>query len=227
MGRHDYYPFGPEIPRSGQADEPTKKYTGHERDPNSRADYMLGWTYLCPFMRFATLDPARDWWSLYANGSRARHGEACHTLEFNSSHPRQAPGGGDRSAHIPFRTDKQGLMNQEKGWVEIKSEEELEALLDLTLGFHDSVPVDLRWQGAEFVNSQGNLGLDGYGDLAVTVQMQHLPLAKLELSFENVVSFSYRYDRDLEAQVTGLPEGLSVKFGNLEIEAFRLFYRKI
>ena len=66
VGRHDYYPFGLEIPRSGQADEPTKKYTGHERDPNGRADYMLGRTYLYPFMRFATPDPARDGWSLYA-----------------------------------------------------------------------------------------------------------------------------------------------------------------
>ena len=66
VGRHDYYPFGLEIPRSGQADEPTKKYTGHERDSNGRADYMLGRTYLYPFMRFATPDPARDGWSLYA-----------------------------------------------------------------------------------------------------------------------------------------------------------------
>ena len=66
VGRHDYYPFGLEIPRGGQADEPTKKYTGHERDPNGRADYMLGRTYLYPFMRFATPDPARDGWSLYA-----------------------------------------------------------------------------------------------------------------------------------------------------------------
>ena len=33
---------------------------------NGRADYMLGRTYLYPFMRFATPDPARDGWSLYA-----------------------------------------------------------------------------------------------------------------------------------------------------------------
>ncbi len=66
VGRHDYYPYGAEIPRTGQADEPTKKYTGHERDPHGLADYMLGRTYLYPFMRFATPDVARDGWNLYA-----------------------------------------------------------------------------------------------------------------------------------------------------------------
>ncbi len=59
-------PFGAEIPRTDQADEPTKKYTGHERDPHGLADYMLGRTYLYPFMRFATPDVARDGWNLYA-----------------------------------------------------------------------------------------------------------------------------------------------------------------
>ncbi len=65
VGRHDYYAYGAEVPRSGQADEPTKKYTGHERDPHGLADYMLGRTYLYPFMRFATPDGARDGWNLY------------------------------------------------------------------------------------------------------------------------------------------------------------------
>ena len=36
-----------------------------KRDPHGLADYMLGRTYLYPFMRFATPDVARDGWNLY------------------------------------------------------------------------------------------------------------------------------------------------------------------
>jgi RHS repeat-associated protein len=65
-GRHDYYPFGHEIPRSGQVDEPTVKFTGHQRDAHGLSDYMLGRTCLWPLRRFASVDPARDGWNLYA-----------------------------------------------------------------------------------------------------------------------------------------------------------------
>jgi RHS repeat-associated protein len=65
-GRHDYYPFGHEIPRPNQVDEPTVKFTGHQRDVHGLSDYMLGRTCLWPLRRFASVDPARDGWNLYA-----------------------------------------------------------------------------------------------------------------------------------------------------------------
>ncbi len=45
-GRHDYYPFGLEVERGNQVDEPVSKFTGHERDPHGLSDYMLGRTRL-------------------------------------------------------------------------------------------------------------------------------------------------------------------------------------
>ncbi|MCP3996564.1 MAG: hypothetical protein GY722_16135, partial [bacterium] len=42
------------------------KFTGHERDYSNLTDYMLGRTYLYPKFRFASPDPARDGWNLYA-----------------------------------------------------------------------------------------------------------------------------------------------------------------
>lgn len=65
VGRHHYYPFG-QPARAVGVDEPTVKFTGHERDAHGLSDYMLGRTYLHPFGRFATPDPARDGWNLYA-----------------------------------------------------------------------------------------------------------------------------------------------------------------
>ena len=65
-GRHDYYAFGGEVPRTGQVDEPMVKYTGHQRDAHGLSDYMLGRTCLWPLRRFASVDPARDGWNLYA-----------------------------------------------------------------------------------------------------------------------------------------------------------------
>ncbi|MCP3997464.1 MAG: hypothetical protein GY722_20755, partial [bacterium] len=66
QGRHDYYPFGTEVPRGGQVDEPVVKFTGHERDPHGLADYMLGRTYFFTWARFGSVDKARDGWNLYA-----------------------------------------------------------------------------------------------------------------------------------------------------------------
>ena len=65
-GRHDYYAFGGEVPRTGQVDEPMVKYTGHQRDAHGLSDYMLGRTCLWPLRRFASVDPARYGWNLYA-----------------------------------------------------------------------------------------------------------------------------------------------------------------
>ena len=65
-GRSDFYPFGQETPRTGQVDEPTVKFTGHLRDAHGLSDYMLGRTCLWPLRRFASVDPARDGWNLYA-----------------------------------------------------------------------------------------------------------------------------------------------------------------
>ncbi len=66
LGRHDYYPFGQELYRENQADDRMHKFTGHERDYSNLTDYMLGRTYLYPKFRFASPDPARDGWNLYA-----------------------------------------------------------------------------------------------------------------------------------------------------------------
>ncbi len=65
-GRHDYYPFGLEVLRGNQVDEPVEKFTGHERDPHGLSDYMLGRTYFYPWARFGSVDKARDGWNLYA-----------------------------------------------------------------------------------------------------------------------------------------------------------------
>ncbi|MCP3994787.1 MAG: RHS repeat-associated core domain-containing protein, partial [bacterium] len=66
VGRHDYYPFGQELYRENQSDDRLHKFTGHERDYSNLTDYMLGRTYLYPKFRFASPDPARDGWNLYA-----------------------------------------------------------------------------------------------------------------------------------------------------------------
>ena len=82
FSRHDYYPFGTEIEdtnpiltddfESGDLrywleskHEPRVEYTGHERDANGLTDYMKARTYLYPFFRFGSLDPARDGWNPY------------------------------------------------------------------------------------------------------------------------------------------------------------------
>ena len=65
-GRHDFYPYGQETPRTGQVDEPSVKFTGHLRDAHGLSDYMLGRTCLWPLRRFASVDPGRDGWNLYA-----------------------------------------------------------------------------------------------------------------------------------------------------------------
>ena len=66
-GRHNYYPFGSEVPPSGSSyDDRICKYTSHERDRNGATDYMLGRTYFYPVKRFSTVDPGRDGWNLYA-----------------------------------------------------------------------------------------------------------------------------------------------------------------
>jgi len=42
------------------------KFTGHQRDAHGLSDYMLGRTCLWPLRRFASVDPGRDGWNLYA-----------------------------------------------------------------------------------------------------------------------------------------------------------------
>ena len=61
-----YYPYGRFVFAGASIPEPTPGFTGHERDGNSSSIYMLGRTYLEPFFRFASPDPARDGWNLYA-----------------------------------------------------------------------------------------------------------------------------------------------------------------
>lgn len=70
-GRHFYYPYGLYVERGPQIVENTVRFTGHERDPHLLSDYMLGRTYLYPFMRFASVDPARDGWNLYGYASNS------------------------------------------------------------------------------------------------------------------------------------------------------------
>ncbi|MCP3964452.1 MAG: hypothetical protein GY719_42025 [bacterium] len=64
-GWRHFYPFGAAVSTSSGVDESTVKFTGHERDPNNLTDYKLARTYLFPFGRFASVDPARDGWNLY------------------------------------------------------------------------------------------------------------------------------------------------------------------
>ena len=65
-GKHDYYPFGQETPNNPLHHDPTVKFTGHQRDLHGLSDYMLGRTCLFRLRRFASVDPARDGWNLYA-----------------------------------------------------------------------------------------------------------------------------------------------------------------
>ena len=66
IGESDYFPFGEEVAGGAPYDEPTVKFTGHQRDLHGFSDYMLGRSYLFPLRRFASVDPARDGWNLYA-----------------------------------------------------------------------------------------------------------------------------------------------------------------
>jgi RHS repeat-associated protein len=52
-------------------DEQTVKFTGHQRDAHGLSDYMLGRTCLWPLRRFASVDPARTGWNLYAYASNS------------------------------------------------------------------------------------------------------------------------------------------------------------
>jgi RHS repeat-associated protein len=63
-GEHHYYPYG-RYAGGSQEKESTFEFTGHERDVHGLTDYMLGRTYVHPYMRFASVDRARDGWNLY------------------------------------------------------------------------------------------------------------------------------------------------------------------
>ena len=65
-GWRHFYPYGTGVSSSSGDDEPTVKFTGHERDPHNLTDYMMGRTYLFPFGRFASIDhQGKDGWNLY------------------------------------------------------------------------------------------------------------------------------------------------------------------
>ncbi len=56
IGRHDYLPFGEEIPRPIPSTE-RKRFTGQERDTETRLDYFGARYYRAGIGRFTTVDP--------------------------------------------------------------------------------------------------------------------------------------------------------------------------
>ncbi len=67
--RQHFYPYGAQIAHGKAYDEPTVKFTGHQRDAHGLTDYMMGRTCAYPLFRFTSVDPGRDGWNLYSYGA--------------------------------------------------------------------------------------------------------------------------------------------------------------
>ena len=116
-------------------------------------------------------------------------------------------------------------MDSEGQWLSIEDAVAVEALLRLSVGFHDGVTDLARWVGQERVDEDGHLSLGGPGDLIIVVSSQLQAVPRLELRFGNVSRFLYNYSWDLVARVELGAEGLVAKFLNWEVSAESLRYR--
>jgi RHS repeat-associated protein len=59
VSRHDYYPFGGEIPVANQSDGESRKFTGKERDTETGLDYFGARYYSPAAGHFTSIDPSR------------------------------------------------------------------------------------------------------------------------------------------------------------------------
>jgi RHS repeat-associated protein len=60
VSKHHYLPFGEEMPLVAQDSTNRRQFTGHERDPESGADYMMARYYSSSVARFLTVDPGNS-----------------------------------------------------------------------------------------------------------------------------------------------------------------------
>lgn len=60
ISSHHYMPFGEEMPFVAQGSTNKKQFTGHERDPETGADYMMARYYSSGLGRFTASDPGND-----------------------------------------------------------------------------------------------------------------------------------------------------------------------
>lgn len=115
----------------------------------------------------------------------------------------------------------------EDAWIRIRNQNEMEQLLDLTLGFHDSLTATSNWQSAEKIDESGWLELNGYGILVLKVVSQFLQVPVIELKFEKVRSFRYSYQHDFEPSLSFAGEVIRVELLEWEIEAEGLAFRPL
>lgn len=59
ISKHNYMPFGDELPLQAQNSTSTRQFTGHERDSESGLDYMMARYYSSSLGRFLAVDPSR------------------------------------------------------------------------------------------------------------------------------------------------------------------------
>jgi hypothetical protein len=116
-------------------------------------------------------------------------------------------------------------MASDSEWLEVSGQCSVDALLSSTRGFHDSVAMEGRWVGAEFINRRGELELHGYGQLCLLITSQFEDVGSVELKFNGVSSFHYDYDQDLEPSILLNSIGVRARLGAWEIVAERLEYR--
>jgi RHS repeat-associated protein len=60
VSRHDYFPFGQEVPQTPTPPPETRRFAGKERDTESSLDYFGGRYYQGSTGRFTTVDPVLD-----------------------------------------------------------------------------------------------------------------------------------------------------------------------
>jgi hypothetical protein len=118
-------------------------------------------------------------------------------------------------------------MSDEKDWFRVGGQQEESLLLDLARDFHDAVATLACWEGAEHVNSAGELAMAGYGKLTLRISSQFLDVPDLELRFRGVRAFRYEYEFDFEPSIVFESQGISAKLITWEIQAEGLEYRSL
>ncbi len=118
-------------------------------------------------------------------------------------------------------------MDRDSTWTNVSSLEDFSNLLDKALDFHDAVATLACWEGAEDVNSAGEMEMDGYGVLTLRFKSQFREVLPLELKFLDVRVFRYEYELDFEPSIVFGSKGISVQLLSWEIKANGLQYRSL
>lgn len=117
-------------------------------------------------------------------------------------------------------------MGQTSRWTSVTSQLDVNQLLEITMGFHDSVTTVVSWKGNAFISTNGALGQDGYGSLFLGVGSQYPGVPDIVARIRGVKSFEYRYESEpLDPTLKLLPQGIHLEFGPWRATREALQYR--